>query len=219
MEKSIETIWKQGFLKSDALVAPKLNDLYNQKSTHIIDKFNNRFRKNLIGLVIGAFFALVFSYLNEIPYLGIAMFVLLNLLAIVNYKVWKSLGEIDKTANSFHYLKSFDKWMKEQVAMNRKFAKFLYPAFFLSIILGFWLGGFGGSIPGENFVADIVANHPNTLLVFGLPMYGILAIIIITVVLIKFGDKIYDFDVKLMYGRIFNKLDELITDMEEIKAS
>ncbi len=27
MEKSIETIWKKGFLKSDALVAPKLNDL------------------------------------------------------------------------------------------------------------------------------------------------------------------------------------------------
>ena len=28
MEKSIESIWKEGFLKSDALVAPKLNDLY-----------------------------------------------------------------------------------------------------------------------------------------------------------------------------------------------
>jgi hypothetical protein len=45
MEKSIETIWKQGFLNDDALVAPKLNDLYNQKSTHIIDTFNNLFRK------------------------------------------------------------------------------------------------------------------------------------------------------------------------------
>ena len=50
MEKSIETIWKQGFLKSDALVAPKLNDLYNQKSTHIIDKFNNMFRKATAGV-------------------------------------------------------------------------------------------------------------------------------------------------------------------------
>jgi len=39
MEKSIETIWKEGFLESDALVAPKLNDLYNQKSIHIVDKF------------------------------------------------------------------------------------------------------------------------------------------------------------------------------------
>jgi hypothetical protein len=218
MEKSIETIWKQGFLKSDALVAPKLNDLYNQKSTHIIDKFNSMFRKNLIALVIGAFFAVGFTYWNEIPYLGICMFFVLNLLALVNYKVWKSLRKIDKTESSFNYLKSFDKWMKAQVSMNRKFAKFMYPAFFLSVVLGFWLGGFGGSIPGEKLVAEIVANYPDTLLLFGLPMYGILAIIFITALLVKFGDKIYDFDVKLVYGRIFNKLDELITDMEEIKA-
>jgi len=218
MEKSIETIWKQGFLKSDALVAPKLNDLYNQKSTHIIDKFNNMFRRNLIAIVIGAFFAVGFTYWNEMPYLGICMFFILNLLAIVNYKIWKSLEKIDKTVNSFHYLKSFDSWMKEQVAMNRRFAKFMYPAFFLSIILGFWLGDFGGSIPGEILVAKVVANYPDTLLVFGVPMYGILAIVLITSLLIKFGDKIYDFDVKLVYGRVFNKLDELIADMEEIRA-
>jgi hypothetical protein len=35
MEKSIENIWKEGFLKNDALVAPTLNNLYNQKkNTH-----------------------------------------------------------------------------------------------------------------------------------------------------------------------------------------
>jgi len=218
MEKSIETIWKQGFLKSDALVAPKLNDLYNQKSTHIIDKFNRMFRKNLIAIVIGSFFALGFTYWYGIPYLGICMFVILNLLAIVNFKIWKSLREIDKTVDSFHYLKSFDKWMKEQVSMNRKFAKFMYPAFFLSIILGVWLGDFGGSIPGEDLVAKIVVNYPDTLLIFGLPMYGVFAITIITALLVKFGDNIYDFDVRLVYGRIFNKLDKLIADMEEIKA-
>jgi hypothetical protein len=218
MEKSIETIWKQGFLNNDALVAPKLNDLYNQKSTHIIDKFNNMFRINLIAIVIGAFFGLGFTYWNGIPYLGICVFFILNLLAIVNYKIWKSLGDIDKTVDSFNYLKSFDKWMKEQISMNKRFAKFMYPAFFLSIIMGIWLGDFGGSIPGENLVAEIVANYPNTILIFGIPMYGVLAITIITGLLIKFGDNIYEFDVSLVYGRVFSKLDELITDMEEIKA-
>jgi hypothetical protein len=218
MEKSIETIWKQGFLNDDALVAPKLNDLYNQKSTHIIDTFNNLFRKNLIAIVLGSFFAVGFSYWNEIPYLGIGVFIILNLLALVNYKVWKDLSKVDKTVNSFLYLKSFDKWLKEQVAMNRKFAKFMYPAFFLSIVLGFWLGAFGGSIPGETLVQEIVTNYPNTILLFGLPIYGVLLLLIITGLLVKYGDKIYDVDVKLMYGRIFKKLEELIADMEEIKA-
>ena len=39
MEKSIESIWKQGFLNSDVLVAPKLNNLYNRKSIHSIDTY------------------------------------------------------------------------------------------------------------------------------------------------------------------------------------
>ena len=51
MEKSIETIWKEGFLKSDTLIAPKLNDLYNQKSKHVIDKFKRVFKINLIAIV------------------------------------------------------------------------------------------------------------------------------------------------------------------------
>ena len=31
MEKTIEAVWKEGFVDDDALVAPKLNDLYNHK--------------------------------------------------------------------------------------------------------------------------------------------------------------------------------------------
>ena len=58
MEKSIETIWKEGFLKSDALVAPKVNDLYNQKSNHIIDKFKRMYEINLVAIVAFAFILL-----------------------------------------------------------------------------------------------------------------------------------------------------------------
>ena len=52
MEKSIESIWKEGFLKSDALVAPKLNDLYNQKSEHVVDKVNRLYTINLIVIIV-----------------------------------------------------------------------------------------------------------------------------------------------------------------------
>ena len=44
MEKSIESIWKEGFLQKNAMVAPKLNNLYNKKSIHIIDKFKRMFQ-------------------------------------------------------------------------------------------------------------------------------------------------------------------------------
>jgi hypothetical protein len=46
MKKSIETIKKEGFLKSDALVAAKLNNLSNQKSIGIVDRFKGMYKTN-----------------------------------------------------------------------------------------------------------------------------------------------------------------------------
>ena len=67
MEKSIESIWKQGFLENDAMVAPKLNNLYNQKSIHIIDKFKRMFKINLNALVIFSFFCFSSFFFCENP--------------------------------------------------------------------------------------------------------------------------------------------------------
>ncbi len=52
MDKSIETIWKEGFLRGDALVAPKVNDLYAQKSRHIVDKIQRMNRPGFSGELI-----------------------------------------------------------------------------------------------------------------------------------------------------------------------
>jgi hypothetical protein len=51
MEKSIEAIWKEGFLNEKSLVAPKINDLYNQKSKDLVDRMKRMYRNNLIALV------------------------------------------------------------------------------------------------------------------------------------------------------------------------
>ncbi len=63
MEKSIETIWKEGFLKDDALLAPKLNNLYNQKSMDIVDKFKRMYIVNRIAIVAFAFIILPTSFI------------------------------------------------------------------------------------------------------------------------------------------------------------
>jgi len=139
MEKSIETIWKEGFLKNDALIAPKLNDLYNQKSIDIIDKFRRMYKINIIGLVL---FALIIPPVNiavKIPYTGIPMFFIFLFIAFFALKFKKKLDKIDKNLNSYQYLKSFDDWTKEMILFNTKFSRFLYPFVFLSLFAGFWL--------------------------------------------------------------------------------
>ena len=218
MEKSIETIWKEGFLKSDALVAPKLNDLYNQKSKHIIDKFKRMFKINLIAIVAFSLIALVMSFIVGIPYMGILMFILLNTIFIVNKKLMGGLGKINKGNSSYQYLKAFNGWMKEQLSVNRRMSRYIYPYSFLSIIIGFWFGSFGGDIPGENLVNELIINYPGTYLIFGLPLIGIIGIILVAGLLAFFGGRIYNWDVNLVYGRVFKKLDEIIADIEELRS-
>lgn len=62
MEKSIETIWKEGFMKNEALVGPKVTNLYNQKSIHFIDKYKRMFKTNLNAIAIGSVVVLVASF-------------------------------------------------------------------------------------------------------------------------------------------------------------
>ncbi len=218
MEKTIETIWKEGFLKNDALIAPKLNDLYNQKSIHIVDKFKRMYQINLIAIVVFAAVLLLVSFTTEMAYMGILMFILFNAVVIVNRRFSRSLQEIDKSQNSYQYLNSFDKWIKEMVLVNVKLSRYLYPYVFLSMIAGFWFGGFGGDVPGKDFVNVIIIDYPNTYLVFGVPLIGILGVVLVVGLLAFFGGRIGKWDLNIIYGRILKKLNVLINEMEELKS-
>ncbi len=213
MEKSIETIWKEGFLKNDALVAPKLNDLYNQKSIHIIDKFKRMFKINLNALVIFSFVFLVISFLVKILVVGVLMFILFNVIVIVNKKLFKGLNKIDKNVSSYLYLKSFDDWMKEQISINIKMSRYIYPYVFLAMISGFWFS--------NNFQETLnrIFGNYEAYMVYGIPVFWVLGILFIVMLLAIFGGRIYKWDLNLVYGRILKKLEETLADMEELRAS
>ncbi|MBN4046993.1 hypothetical protein JYU05_00440 [bacterium AH-315-P13] len=213
MEKSIETIWKEGFLDKDALVAPKLNDLYTQKSIHIIDKFKRMFKINLNALVVFSFVVLIVSFFVKIPVLGVLMFILFSVIVIVNKKLLKGLNNIDKNVSSYLYLKSFDVWMKEQIAINMKMSRYIYPYVFLAMISGFW---FSNDV--REGLNSLFGNH-EVYLIYGIPIFWVLGVLFITILLAIFGGRIYKWDLNLVYGRILKKLDETIADMEELRAS
>ena len=217
MEKSIESIWKQGFLNNDALVAPKLNDLYNQKSMHLIDKFKRMFKINLNLIVAGSIMFLGISFLIGIPFMGIGFFLTLTVIVVVNRRLSRGLSKIDKSESSYHYIKAFDNWLREQVSVNRKMAGFYYPLFFLSMVLGFWYANFDGKQPGEALTNKLISTYPDQDLVFGVPIIVIIGVILVTVFLAYFGGRIYNWDLKVVYGDVLKKLDEIITDMEELR--
>jgi len=218
MEKSIETIWKEGFLKNDALLAPKLNNLYNQKSIDIVDKFRRMYKINRIAIVAFACIILPVSFIVKIPYMGIGMFVLFFVIVTIAQKFSKRLDKLDKTQSSYQYLISFDNWVKEMASTNTKLSRFLYPYVFIIMVAGFWFGSIGGDIPGNKLVNFILLKFPGTYLIFGFPLILIMGALTIISLLAYFGAQIGDFDLKLGYGRILKKLDGILADMNELKA-
>jgi len=218
MEKSIENIWKEGFLKSDALVAPKINNLYNQKSIHIIDKFKRMFKINLIAIVAFSFAFLVVSFIIGIPITGIIFFVTLSVLVFINKRLLNDLEKIDIGISSYQYLKAFNQWINKQVSINKRFSRFLYPIIFMSLVLGFWFKDAEGMPLGERLVNEILVGFPDTYLIFGIPLIGIVIVAVILVLLFLVGGRIYKWDLNIVYGRIFKKLEELMTDIESLRS-
>ncbi len=218
MEKSIEKIWKEGFLKNDALVAPQLNNLYNQKSIHIIDKFKRMFKINLMAIVAFSFVFLIVSFFVGIPIMGIIFFVTLSVLVVINKHLLNGLEEIDKGVSSYEYLKAFNQWINKQVSINRRMSTFLYPIIFISIVIGFWFNDAEGIPLGERLVNEVLIGFPDIYLIYGIPLIGIGIGLLILGLLAFFGGRIYQWDLNLVYGRIFKKLEELLADIESLNA-
>lgn len=216
MEKSIENIWKEGFLKSDALVAPKINNLYNQKSIHIIDKFKKMFCINLIAIVVFSVIFLIVSFFVGIPITGIIFFITLTVLVVINKRLLNDLEVIDKGVSSYEYLKTFNQWINEQVAINKKMSAFLYPIIFTSLIIGFWFKDAEGIFLGKRLVYEILIGFPDIYLVYGIPLIGIVIVLFILGLLAFFGGRIYEWDLNIVYGRVFKKLEELMDDIESL---
>jgi hypothetical protein len=211
MEKSIESIWKEGFLQKNAMVAPKLNNLYNKKSIHIIDKFKRMFKINLNALVIFSFILLPVSFFVKIPVMGVMMFILFNVIVIVNKRLLKGLDKIDKNVSSYQYLKSFDTWMQEQIAIGVKMSGYIYPYIFIAMVAGFWF-----SSDFRETLDRILGNYQPDM-IYGLPIYWMAAMLVIITLLAIFGGQIYKLDLNIVYGGILKKLAELISDMEDLQ--
>jgi hypothetical protein len=217
MERSIENIWKEGFLKSDALVAPAINNLYNKKSIHIIDKFKRMFKINLIAIVAFSVVFLIVTFFLDIFLTGLVFFVTLITLVIINKGLLDGLEKIEKGVSSYQYLKAFNEWIKKQVAVNKRFSTFLYPIIFLSMIIGFWFKDAEGISLGKRLLSEVIKGFPDIYLIQGIPLIAIIAVLLIVSLLAVFGGKIYQWDLNIVYGRVFKKLEELMADIEELK--
>ena len=212
MRKTIEATWREGFLHPDALVAPQVNDLYTRKSTHIVERIQRLLHINQIAIVIGSLIMWALLSAAGLPYTGAIMCVSWSGLVFIRRLVIAKFVAPDSSLDSYHYLKAFQTWLKNRMARSRSLQRHLYPITFIALAIGIV-----ASKGGQQFVHTIVEHNPGIWLISGVPVAIIAIVVVITIVLELLGGVIFDFDVRV-YRRIFTRLDEMVREMEELRA-
>jgi len=84
-------------------------------------------------------------------------------------------------------------------------------------VIGFWFKDAEGIPLGKRLISEVLKGFPDIYLIYGIPLIAIIAVLLIASLLAIFGGKIYQWDLNLVYGRVFKKLKELMADIEELK--
>jgi hypothetical protein len=211
MGRSIETIWKKGFLDSDSLVAPKLNDLYNQKSKTIIDKLKRMMKVNMYVIMVFAFLTLGLYAALGTPYTGMFIFFLFMGVCWISIKQRRTMKNIDANLSSYDHLRSVNSWLKMAISNNTKVMRFFYPLVFLASLMPI----VHALKTGE--VTNTAILNSGFHLVYGIPTFTWIIALVIAILIYVFGGEIYKWDVNLAYSRIFRKLENMIAEMEELR--
>ena len=212
MEKSIESIWKEGFLNENSLVAPKINDLYNQKSRHMVYRVQRMFRINFKILIMMAIVFPVVYYFIDAVWQGLAASVLLLLTAWYNKRQTDDISTLDQGATSLDYLKSLDRWYKDMILKGEKMARLSYPLYLLIGLSTIW-----SAWEKEGMTSKVAKNFSGLISTGNIQFFSLAIGAILILLMLAFSRKIYKWDVHLMYGRVFSKLEETIAEMEKLK--
>ena len=215
MRKTIEAAWREGFLTPDALVAPKVNDLYTRKSMHIVDRIQRMQRINEIAIAIGMPIGWAFYAALGMPYGGAIICAAWVGLIVVRRLFLPHITKFDApvSVDSYQYLKAFQRWLKNRLAWKRRLQRHVYAVTFIAIAIGM-----GESAGGQVLIRTIVENFPDVRLVNGVPLVLIVVVVAMTIVVDLLGGLIFDFDVSIVYRNVFRKLDEMVGEMEELRG-
>ena len=212
MKNSIEEIWKEGFLNEKSLVAPKINDLYNQKSKDLVDKMKRMYKINLIALVVMAIVFPIWYYFLDVIWQGVAFSILMLLTVWYSKRQKRSFKTLDHGATSLDYLKSFERLLKDSLSKGEKVLRFTYPLYFLIAISVIWSAWNKGPLTSKMY-----QEYPDVMFIGGVPLFAWIIAGVAFLLIFYFSGRIYRWDVGLVYGRIFRKLEETIAEMEKLK--
>lgn len=205
MEKSIEKIWTEAFINEQSLVAPKINNLYNQKSKSIINKIKRTYEIDNKGLIPMAIIVVIgMTFLSEII-IGLYAASLIICLYFFNSKLLSKFKAIDVKSDNLTYLKQYRHIINIIMKATKKLFVFAIPAAILSIFI------LAYNLKEKSFLSKFISNDTSLLKMISI---GFLIAICVSII----GFVVYTISTKILYATHVSKLDDLIKEMNELKS-
>ncbi len=204
MEKSIEKIWNESFINEQSLVAPKINDLYNQKSKSIISRIKRTYEIDNKGLIPIAVLVLITSIIFSQYIIGVYGASLIIGLYFFNRNLLNRFNTIDIKSDNLTYLKNYRKIIDYVSKATKNLFMYIIPLVVLSIfILGYF-------IKDTSFLARFISKDTTLIEILGIGVTVVFIIFAIAMTVFKISTKI-------LYGTLISKLDDIIKEIEELK--
>ena len=217
MEKSIENIWNQGFLDEGALIAPKINQLYEAKSINTIDKFKSMYHKNYWFIWILLLAHAIGGYVSTNVYFAMYMSALFVPILVLSKKQIRKMDALDLNESSYTYLDTFNNWLQKMINDFRLVYRFFYPLYFIGLVWFLALNDTGED--GDYIsVAYRILQSDQVFKVAGIPVIWVSVILTLTGIVAYFSPKLFMFDIRLVYGRLMDRLDTTLKEMEDLRA-
>jgi hypothetical protein len=168
---------------------------------------------NEIAILVGAPVAWAFLSLVGIPYTGAILCLLFYALLAIRRLYITKFDAPDNTLDSYHYIKAFDGWLQDRMARSKRVQRHIYAVVFVALAIGVL-----ASDPARQLIGKVVDAYPDIGLVFGVPSIVIAFVAAVALIVELLGGKIFDFDINSVYRNVFRKLDEMVAEMEELRA-
>lgn len=203
MEKSIEKIWNEAFINEQALIAPKINGLYNQKSKSVINKIRRTYEIDNKGLLPMAGIVLIGGILLSEPIIGTYGTFLILCLYYFNSKLLSKFDSIDVGSDNLTYLKNYKSIINSIMRATKKLFMFAIPLAVLSIFT------LAYTVKEKSFFSNFISSDTTIFEVLGIGL-------IVAIIVYFIGIIVYKISTKILYGTLISKLDTIIKEMEEL---
>ncbi len=208
MEKSIENIWKTGFIDAKILETPKVTNLYNKKSISITERLKRAFKMNYYLILFIIVTSSIWGLMNGGLILASIFILIFIPIVILSHKTNNEFKTLDPNINCYDYLIGLKQFLDESIKKFTRVMKYFYAVMILTCGIGMWIG------TGEH----LKLVFPDMLFYNNIPVYPAIGLAVFVIISFIAGEKIYLWDLNIMYGRIFKRLDELIEDIEILKS-